>query len=724
MFDIHRVQLDWGGRQLTLETGKVARQADGAVLATYGDTTVLATVVAAKQPKEGVDFLPLTCNYQEKFYAAGRIPGGYFKREGRPTERETLVSRLIDRPVRPLFAEGWRCDTQVIVTVLSHDLENDPDIVAMVAASAALTLSGVPFMGPVGAARVGFINNEYVLNPQIDEMTESELDLVVAGTQDAVLMVESEAKELTEEIMLGAVMFGHRHFQPVIDAIIRLAEKAAKEPRELMVTDNASLEAEMRGLIEGDLRAAYSIADKMERHNAIDAAKERVLAHFCPEGVENPKYSPLQVAGVFKGLEAKIVRWNILDTGRRIDARDVKTVRPISCEVGVLPRTHGSALFTRGETQALVIATLGTGEDEQFVDALQGTYKETFLLHYNFPPFSVGETGRLGAPGRREVGHGKLAWRAIHPMLPGHHEFPYTIRVVSEILESNGSSSMATVCGTSLALMDAGVPLKRPTAGIAMGLIKEAERFTVLSDILGDEDHLGDMDFKVAGTERGVTSLQMDIKISGITEEIMRVALAQAKDGRMHILGEMSKAITQHRAELGEHAPRIEVFTIPVDKIREVIGSGGKVIREIVEKTGAKIDISDDGTVKVASAKAESIKAALNWIKSITSEPEVGQIYDGTVVKVMDFGAFVNFFGSKDGLVHISQLAPRRVQKTTDVVKEGDKVKVKLLGFDDRGKVRLSMKAVDQETGEDLEAKQKAEAEAQEREAAAGGAAE
>ena len=722
MFDIHRVEINWGGRPLILETGKIARQADGAVVATYGESKVLATVVSAKQPKEGVDFLPLTCNYQEKFYAAGRIPGGYFKREGRPTEKETLVSRLIDRPVRPLFAAGWRCDTQVIVTVLSHDLENDPDIVAMVAASAALTLSGAPFMGPIGAARVGFINNEYVLNPQIDEMAESQLDLVVAGTQDAVLMVESEAKELTEEVMLGAVMFGHRHFQPVIDAIIKLAEKAAKEPREVNLPDNAALEDEMRGLIEKDLRAAYAVADKMQRHQAIDAEKERVLGHFCAEDAENSKYPKLQVADVFKELEAKIVRWNILDTGARIDGRDVKTVRPIVCEVGVLPRTHGSALFTRGETQALVVATLGTGEDEQYVDALQGTYKETFLLHYNFPPFSVGETGRLGAPGRREVGHGKLAWRAIHPVLPGHTEFPYTIRIVSEIMESNGSSSMATVCGTSLALMDAGVPLKRPTAGIAMGLIKEEERFAVLSDILGDEDHLGDMDFKVAGTERGVTSLQMDIKISGITEEIMRIALGQAKDGRMHILGEMGKAITQHRAELGEHAPRIEVFTIPVDKIREVIGSGGKVIREIVEKTGARIDISDDGTVKVASAKAESIKAALNWIKSITSEPEVGHIYDGTVVKVMDFGAFVNFFGAKDGLVHISQLAPRRVQKTTDVVKEGDKVKVKLLGFDERGKVRLSMKVVDQQTGEDLEAKQKAEAaEAREREAAAAG---
>ncbi|HEU5017412.1 MAG TPA: polyribonucleotide nucleotidyltransferase [Pseudolabrys sp.] len=710
MFDIHRVELDWGGRKLTLETGRIARQADGAVLATYGETTVIATVVAAKQPKEGIDFMPLTVNYQEKFYAAGRIPGGYFKREGRPTEKETLTSRLIDRPVRPLFAEGWRCDTQVVVTTLSHDLENDPDIVAMVAASAALTLSGVPFMGPVGAARVGFINNEYVLNPQLDEMPDSKLDLVVAGTNDAVLMVESEAKELSEDIMLGAVMFGHRHFQPVIEAIIKLAEKAAKEPRELMLPDNSALEGEILGLVEQDLRKAYSIALKQERQNAVAAAKEKVMAHYFPEGVEQPEYDKNRVAGVFKELEAKIVRWNILDTGARIDGRDVKTVRPIVAEVGVLPRTHGSALFTRGETQALVVATLGTGEDEQWIDALQGTYKESFLLHYNFPPFSVGETGRIGSPGRREIGHGKLAWRAIHPMLPTPAEFPYTIRLVSEIMESNGSSSMATVCGSSLALMDAGVPLKRPTAGIAMGLILEGERYAVLSDILGDEDHLGDMDFKVAGTDGGITSLQMDIKIAGITEEIMRVALAQAKEGRLHILGEMGKAITAARAELGEHAPRIEMFKIPTDKIREVIGTGGKVIREIVEKTGAKINIEDDGSVKVASASGESIKAAINWIKSIASDPEVGHIYDGTVVKVMDFGAFVNFFGSRDGLVHISQLAPRRVNKVTDVVKEGDKVKVKLLGMDERGKVRLSMKVVDQTTGEDIEAKQKAEA--------------
>ena len=719
MFDIHREELDWGGRKLVLETGKIARQADGAVFASYGETTVMATVVAAKKAKEGVDFMPLTCNYQEKFFAAGRIPGGYFKREGRPTERETLVSRLIDRPIRPLFAEGWRCDTQVIATCMSHDQENDPDILAMVAASAALTLSGAPFMGPVGAARVGFINNEYVLNPQIDEMTESNLDLVVAGTEDAVLMVESEAKELPEEVMLGAVMFGHRHFQPVIEAIIRLAEKAAKEPRELVEADNAELEKEMLGLVEPQLRSAYAIPDKMARHAAVDAAKAAVMTHFFEDGTEGARYDTERVGAVFKELEAKIVRWNILDSGRRIDGRDLKTVRPIVAEVGVLPRAHGSALFTRGETQAFVVATLGTGEDEQFVDSLTGTYKESFMLHYNFPPFSVGETGRLGSPGRREIGHGKLAWRAVHPMLPLKHEFPYTIRVVSEITESNGSSSMATVCGASLALMDAGVPLRAPTAGIAMGLILENDRYAVLSDILGDEDHLGDMDFKVAGTEKGITSLQMDIKISGITEEIMRVALTQAKDGRLHILGEMAKAITSARAELGQHAPRIEVLSIPTDKIREVIGTGGKVIREIVEKTGAKVDISDDGTIKVASSSGDSIKAAINWIKSIASDPEVGMIYDGTVVKVMDFGAFVNFFGSRDGLVHISQLAPRRVQKTTDVVKEGDKVKVKLLGFDERGKVRLSMKMVDQQTGEDLEAKQKAEGETQ-REAASG----
>ena len=704
MFDIQREELEWNGRTLVLETGRVARQADGAVWASWGDTTVLATVVAAKDPKPGVDFLPLTVNYQEKFYASGRIPGGFFKREGRPTERETLVSRLIDRPIRPLFAAGWRCDTQVIINVLSHDLENDPDMLAMVAASAALTLSGAPFMGPIGAARVGYINGEIVVNPTLDQMDESDLDLVVAGTEDAVLMVESEAKELSEDIMLKAVMAGHAGFQPVIEAIIRLAERAAKQPRDMEVKDTSELEKKIQDLVEADLRAAYRIVAKADRQNAVAAIKKKVIETFCAEGDENAQ-KPEAVGKVFKGLEAKIVRWNILDTGLRIDGRDLKTVRPIVAEAGVLPRTHGSALFTRGETQALVVATLGTGEDEQFIDALEGTYKEAFMLHYNFPPFSVGETGRLGGAGRREIGHGKLAWRALHPMLPPNHEFPYTIRIVSEITESNGSSSMATVCGASLAAMDAGVPLKRPVAGIAMGLILEGEKFAVLSDILGDEDHLGDMDFKVAGTEMGVTSLQMDIKIAGITEEIMRVALDQARGGRDHILGEMAKALDTARPELGEFAPRIEVIKIPVDKIRDVIGTGGKVIREIVEKTGAKINVEDDGTVKVASSDGKAITAAINWIRSLTAEPEVGTIYDGTVVKVADFGAFVNFFGPKDGLVHVSQISRERVAKTSDVLKEGDKVKVKLLGFDERGKVRLSMKVVDQATGEDLEGK-------------------
>ena len=699
MFDIHREHIDWGGKTLVLETGRIARQADGAVLASMGETSVLATVVSAKSPKEGIDFLPLTVNYQEKAFAAGRIPGGYFKREGRPTERETLISRLIDRPIRPLFVDGYRCDTQVIVTVLSHDLENDPDILAMVAVSAALTLSGVPFQGPVGAARVGYINGEYVLNTPIDKMPESVLDLVVAGTSDAVLMVESEAKELSEEVMLGAVMFGHRSFQAVINGIIRLAEKAAKDPRDFTPPDHSALYAKIKAFAEADLRAAYGERQKQVRHSKIDAVKKRVMAEFTGEGKPD---TGLTVSGQFKELEAAIVRNDILDTGRRIDGRDTKTVRPIVSEVGVLPRTHGSSLFTRGETQALVVTTLGTGEDEQYVDSLEGTYKQHFMLHYNFPPYSVGETGRMGSPGRREIGHGKLAWRAINPLLPAKESFPYTIRAVSEITESNGSSSMATVCGTSLSMMDAGVPLKSPCAGIAMGLIKEGGRFAVLSDILGDEDHLGDMDFKVAGSANGVTALQMDIKITGITEEIMKVALGQAKDGRLHILGEMSKAISGARAELGEHAPRIEVINIPTDKIREVIGSGGKVIREIVEKTGAKIDIQDDGTVKVASANGESIRAALKWIKSIVAEPEVGEIYEGKVVKIMDFGAFVNFFGARDGLVHISHLSKQKVAKTSDVVKEGDKVFVKLLGFDDRGKVRLSMKVVDQATGKEI----------------------
>ncbi len=702
MFNHHKVELNWGGQPLILETGKIARQADGAVLATLGETVLLATVVSAKSPKEGQSFFPLTVNYQEKTFAAGKIPGGYFKREGRPTEAETLTSRLIDRPIRPLFPAGYKNETQIVITVLQHDLENQPDVLAMVAASAALTISGVPFMGPIGAARVGYIDGEYVLNTPIDQRSDSKLDLIMAGTADAVLMVESEAQELSEEVMLGAVMFGHEQSRKVIEAIIKLAELAAKEPREFSAEDLSELEADMLKVAEDDLRAAYKITAKEERYAAVDAAKDKVKAHYEPAEGEEPKWSGEQISTVFKHLQAKIVRWNILDTGTRIDGRDLKTVRPIVSEVGLLPRTHGSALFTRGETQAMVVATLGTSDDEQYVDSLEGTYKQNFMLHYNFPPYSVGEAGRMMSPGRREIGHGKLAWRAINPMRPSIEEFPYTIRVVSEITESNGSSSMATVCGTSLALMDAGVPMKAPVAGIAMGLILEGEKFAVLSDILGDEDHLGDMDFKVAGTSEGVTSLQMDIKIAGITEEIMKVALEQAKGGRAHILGEMSKALDHARDEVGEYAPRIETMKIPTDKIREVIGTGGKVIREIVEKTGAKVNVEDDGTIKVSSSDGKAIEAAIKWIKSITDEPEVGVIYQGTVVKTADFGAFVNFFGSRDGLVHISQLANQRVGKTTDVVKEGDKVWVKLLGFDDRGKVRLSMKIVNQETGEEI----------------------
>ena len=703
MFTISREEIDWGGRPLILETGRIARQADGAVLATYGDTTVLATVVADRSPKAGIDFFPLTVNYQEKSYAAGKIPGGYFKREGRPSEKETLVSRLIDRPIRPLFVKGFKNETQVIATVLSHDLENDSDIVAMVAVSAALTISGVPFLGPIGAARVGFADGEYILNPTLEEMKESNLDLVVAGTGDAVLMVESQASELSEEVMLGAVMHGHREFQPVINAIISLAEKCAKEPREVPENNDDELKEKVSGIARGDLEAAYQEADKSARQEKIAAAKDKVMADLLPEDADAD--TAIALSGAFKGLESDIVRGGILDTEKRIDGRGLADVRPIVSEVGVLPRAHGSALFTRGETQALVVATLGTGDDEQLVDALEGTYKENFMLHYNFPPYSVGETGRVGFTGRREIGHGKLAWRAIKPMLPTAEDFPYTLRLVSEITESNGSSSMATVCGASLAMMDAGVPLQKPVAGIAMGLIKEGDRFAVLSDILGDEDHLGDMDFKVAGTQDGITSLQMDIKITGITEEIMQVALTQAKGGRDHILGEMASALGEARTEMGEYAPKIETIKIAQDKIREVIGSGGKVIREIVETTGAKVDISDDGTIKVASSDAAIIQAAIDWINSIAAEPEVGVIYEGTVVKTMDFGAFVNFFGKRDGLVHISQLADRRVEKTTDIVKEGDTVKVKLMGFDDRGKVRLSMKVVDQETGEDLEGK-------------------
>jgi len=700
MFDIHRVEIDWGGRKLKLETGHYARQADAAVMAQYGDTTVLATVVGARAAKPGIDFFPLTVNYQERTYAAGKIPGGYFKREGRPSEKETLTSRLIDRPIRPLFVEGFKNETQVVVTVLSHDLENDPDILGMVAASAALTLSGLPFLGPIAGARVGLINNEFVLNPMIDEMKDSALDLVVAGTNDAVMMVESEAQELPEQQMLEAVMFGHKHMQPVIQAIIKLAEKAAKEPWDIKIPDKAKYAEEVKKVAEATLKEAFSTKEKGKRQDLVAQAKKAVSEAIAIPA-DNPDEKVL-LTDAFKSLEMDIMRGDVLKTKRRIDGRDLKTVRPILSEVHVLPRTHGSALFTRGETQALVVATLGTGEDEQFVDSLEGTKKERFLLHYNFPPYSVGEVGRMGSPGRREIGHGKLAWRAIRPMLPPQEEFPYTLRVVSEITESNGSSSMATVCGTSLALMDAGVPLKSPVAGIAMGLIKEGDEFAVLSDILGDEDHLGDMDFKVAGTDKGVTSLQMDIKITGITEEIMRIALEQAQQGRLHILGEMSKALTGARTELGEYAPRIETIKIPVDKIREVIGSGGSVIREIVAESGAKIDIEDDGTVKIASANRESIEKALARIRGITSEPEVGQIYKGKVVKIMEFGAFVNFFGSKDGLVHISQLSQGRPETVGEVVKEGQDVFVKLLGFDDRGKTRLSMKIVDQTTGQEI----------------------
>ena len=714
MFDIKRKSIDWAGRKLTLETGRIARQADGAVLATYGETVVLATVVAERAPKPGLDFFPLTVNYQEKTYAAGKIPGGFFKREGRPSEKETLVSRLIDRPIRPLFVKGFKHETQVVVTVLAHDLENDPDIVAMVAVSAALTLSGVPFMGPIGAARVAFINGEYVLNPTLDQLgPDNKMDLVVAGTDDAVMMVESEIQELSEEQVLGGVMFAHRGFQPVIQAIIELAEHAAKDPWDFTAEDMSPLVAKITDLVGEDLKAAYKLKAKQERHAAVSAAKSiaskaLVKSDANPDGYEAPKFG-----AAFKECEASVLRRDVLLTKKRIDGRDLDVVRPIVAEVGILPRAHGSALFTRGETQALVVATLGTGDDEQFIDALEGTYKESFLLHYNFPPYSVGEVGRMNAPGRREIGHGKLAWRAVRPMLPAKQDFPYTIRLVSEITESNGSSSMASVCGASLAMMDAGVPLTKPVSGIAMGLILEPDGYVVLSDILGDEDHLGDMDFKVAGTADGITSLQMDIKIPGITEEIMKKALGQAQAGRIHILGEMAKAISGAREEIGEYAPKIETISIPTDKIRDVIGTGGKVIREIVATTGAKVDVSDDGTVKVSASDGAKIKAAMDWIKSLTSEPEVGAIYDGKVVKVVDFGAFVNFFGAKDGLVHVSQISNERVSKPSDVLADGQMVKVKLMGFDDRGKTKLSMKVVDQTTGEDLSKKEAAEAPAE-----------
>jgi len=699
MFNYFRKELDWGGRKLVLETGKMARQADGAVLISYGDTIVLCTAVGVRTAKPGQDFFPLTVDYQEKAFAAGKIPGGFFKREGRPSENETLVSRLIDRPIRPLFPDNFRNEVQIIATVLSHDMENDPDVVAIIGCSAALTLSGIPFFGPVAAARIGYENGEYILNPTIAQTEGATLDLVLAGTAEGVLMVESEAKELTEEVMLGAVKFGHDAFQPVIQAIIELAEHAAKEPWPLVEATDSEIALKIRidELGRASIAEGYKSVVKQERYAKVGAAKKAVVAQLTEEGI----YADAAKA-ILKDLEADIVRNAILDTGLRIDGRDTKTVRPIVAEVGLLPRAHGSALFTRGETQALCVATLGTGQDEQIIDCLEGEYRENFMLHYNFPPYSVGEAGRVGSPKRREIGHGKLAWRAVHPLLPSKEAFPYTLRVVSEILESNGSSSMATVCGTSLALMDAGVPLVRPVAGIAMGLIKEARGFAVLSDILGDEDHLGDMDFKVAGTEKGITSLQMDIKITSITMQIMQIALDQAKGGRLHILGEMAKALTGSRTAVAATAPRITVISVPKEKIREVIGTGGKVIREIVEQTGAKIDIDDDGTIKVAATSEEASKKAIDWIRGIVAEPELGAVYLGKVVKTADFGAFVNFLGSRDGLVHISELTQGRVNKTTDVVSVGDQVRVKCLGFDDRGKVKLSMRVVDQATGEDI----------------------
>ena len=712
MFDEVKKEIQWGQETLTLETGKVARQADGSVIATLGETSVMANVTFAKEPKPGQDFFPLTVHYQEKYYAAGKIPGGFFKREARPSEKETLTARLIDRPCRPLFAPGFKNEVLVMCTVLSHDLVNDPDIVAMIAASAALTISGVPFMGPIGAARVGFVDGEYVLNPEVSDMDhlrsnpEQRLDLVVAGTKDAVMMVESEAYELTEEEMLGAVKFGHEAMQPVIDLIIDLAEAAAKEPFDFQSPDYSALYSRVAGLGETAMRAAYAIRDKGERHDAIEAAKAAIKA-----GLTDEELADANLGSALKKLESGILRGDIINGGARIDGRDNKTVRAIDSEVGILPRTHGSALFTRGETQALVVTTLGTGDDEQIIDALHGNSRSNFLLHYNFPPYSVGEVGRVGSPGRREIGHGKLAWRALQAVLPAATDFPYTIRVVSEITESNGSSSMASVCGGSLSMMDAGVPLKAPVAGVAMGLILEGEKWAVLTDILGDEDHLGDMDFKVAGTEKGITSLQMDIKVAGITPAIMEQALAQAKDGRMHILGEMNKALSEGRNEFSAHAPRIETMTIPTDKIREVIGSGGKVIREIVETSGAKVDISDDGTIKIASANGESIKKAYDMIYSIVAEPEEGKVYTGKVVKLVDFGAFVNFFGKRDGLVHVSQIANKRLTHPNEILKEGQEVKVKLLGFDDRGKVRLGMKMVDQETGEEITEKKEESAE-------------
>src|SRR4051812_22560148 len=699
MFNTKTVEIEWGGKTLKLETGRVARQADGAVLATLGETVVLCAVTAAKSVKPGQDFFPLTVHYQEKFSAAGRIPGGFFKRERGATEKETLTSRLIDRPIRPLFPEGFYNEVLVIAQVLSYDGENEPDILAMIAASAALTISGVPFMGPIGAARVGYANGEYILNPTNTQVAEGELDLVVAGTLGAVMMVESEAKELSEDVMLGAVMFAHAASKKVCEAIISLAEKAAKEPWDLATNEGkAAVKAKLKTLIGKDVEAAYKLTNKQERSTALNAARAKAAEAFA----EADPQEQMAASKAVKSLEADIVRGAILKEGRRIDGRDTKTVRPIEATVGFLPRTHGSALFTRGETQAICTTTLGTKEAEQMIDGLEGLSYQRFMLHYNFPPYSVGEVGRFGAPGRREVGHGKLAWRALRPILPAFDDFPYTIRVLSDITESNGSSSMATVCGGSLALMDAGVPLKRPVAGIAMGLILEGKDFAVISDILGDEDHLGDMDFKVAGTSEGVTSLQMDIKVAGITEEIMKTALAQAKDGRAHILGEMAKALDHTREELSAHAPRIETMQIPKDKIREVIGTGGKVIREIVAETGAKVDIDDDGTIKISSSDLSQIEAARNWIRGIVAEPEAGTVYTGKVASIVDFGAFVTFMPGKDGLVHVSEIKNERVENVRDVLSEGQEVKVKLVEVDQRGKVRLSMRLVDQETGEEI----------------------
>ncbi len=703
MFDVTKKSMQWGEETLTLETGKVARQADGTVIATLGETSVMANVTFAKQQKPGQDFFPLTVHYQEKYYAAGKVPGGFFKREARPTEKETLTARLIDRPIRPLFVDGFKNEVLVMCTVLSHDLVNDPDIVAMIAASAALTISGAPFMGPIAGARVGFVDGEYVLNPTVDDMQdlrlnpEQRLDLVVAGTKNAVMMVESEAYELSEAEMLGAVNFAHEQIQPVLDLIIDLAEETAKEPFEFVAPDYSELYAAVAASGEEQMRAAFAITDKQERTAAVAAAREAIKEALTEEQLEDAN-----LGSAMKKLEAGILRGDVVKGGKRIDGRSTTDVRAIEAETSLLPRTHGSALFTRGETQALAVTTLGTGDDEQFIDALHGNFKSNFLLHYNFPPYSVGEVGRVGSPGRREIGHGKLAWRALQAVLPAPTDFPYTVRVVSEITESNGSSSMASVCGGSLSMMDAGVPLKAPVAGVAMGLILEDDgEYAVLTDILGDEDHLGDMDFKVAGTENGITSLQMDIKVAGITPQIMETALAQAKDGRMHILSEMGKALSETN-EFSVHAPRIETMNIPTDKIREVIGSGGKVIREIVEVSGAKVDINDDGVIKIASPDGESIQKAYDMIYSIVAEPEEGQIYTGKVVKIVDFGAFVNFFGKRDGLVHVSQIENRRLNHPSDVLKEGQEVKVKLLGFDDRGKVRLSMKVVDQETGEEI----------------------